>query len=246
MGIWNRPFTMVKPKKLTPSGVKDSLERRATFGDEGTVVHHGQRGNLHRRDPKHELHLQAADARVPVIQLPVPVCKAPVESQDFLIDCCFAAFAGVRQVISMAEALCGSCHRMTAGAQLSYKWADEKNPKPRELNALDYMRALQAWGHSVFDERTIASMPPGGDRKTLQTLLRRCFRVYAHLYIEHYEQLSYRRNIPLINAYFKEFLRIVAVVDLVPESQMKPLALLITRFEEQQEERRDELAMLYN
>ena len=70
----------------------------------------------------------------------------------------------------------------------------------------------------------------------MKKIFRRLFRVYAHIYHSHFNQVCDLGEEAHLNSLFKHFIFFVREFDLVDEKQLEPLKALITRFESETEE----------
>lgn len=86
---------------------------------------------------------------------------------------------------------------MSAGKRFEYHWQDTSTVeyrRPVRLSAPEYIDCLFAWAQRQLDDDTIfpsavgAPFPPKFEA-TVKALLRRLFRVYAHIYLSHFQQI---------------------------------------------------------
>ncbi|KAH6914966.1 mps one binder kinase activator-like 1 [Coprinopsis sp. MPI-PUGE-AT-0042] len=107
------------------------------------------------------------------------------------------------------------CPVMSAGPRYEYLWEDgAKYRRPAKLPAPEYVDALMNWAQGLLDDESvfpnkigaICSLPvasrqvlsgsrdtgvpfPRNFRDTVRTIVRRLFRVYAHIYSNHFDQI---------------------------------------------------------
>ncbi|GJJ07599.1 hypothetical protein Clacol_001802 [Clathrus columnatus] len=87
------------------------------------------------------------------------------------------------------------CPIMSAGPRYEYLWEDGiKYKRPTKLAAPDYVDALMNWAQSLLDDENVfpnkIGVPfPKTFRDTVRTIVRRLFRVYAHLYSNHFDHI---------------------------------------------------------
>lgn len=62
-----------------------------------------------------------------------------------------------------------------------------------------------------------------------QTIMKRLFRVYAHIYHEHFDRVDQLKAIPHLNTSFKHFILFVQEFNLIDEKQLAPLQDLIQK-----------------
>jgi len=66
--------------------------------------------------------------------------------------------------------------------------------RPTKLPAPEYVDALMNWAQNILDDETVFPSKPGVPfppkfRDTVRTIVRRLFRVYAHIYSNHFDQI---------------------------------------------------------
>lgn len=84
------------------------------------------------------------------------------------------------------------CH---PSSRYEYLWEDGvKFKRPTKLPAPEYVDALMNWAQSILDDEStfpnkIGVPFPRNFRDTVRTIVRRLFRVYAHIYSNHFDQI---------------------------------------------------------
>ena len=127
------------------------------------------------------------------------------------------------------------CPTMSAGPQYEYLWADGVRVKtPIKLSAPDYVNELFDWVEEQLDDPSIFPRGLGGafPRDFLiivKTILKRLFRVYAHMYHSHFRQIMALELEPHLNTCFRHFILFVQEFDLVDEKESAPMKELIDR-----------------
>ena len=126
---------------------------------------------------------------------------------------------------------------MSAGPSYHFLWQDSSSTeyaKPTKLSARKYMEELLTWA-----EKQVAAFPSGGEAfpeefasETVPRIMRRLFRIYAHIYYHHYDSIVAMEAITHLNTCFKHFIFLAKRFTLIPEAEMAPLAELISSFEE--------------
>ena len=108
--------------------------------------------------------------------------------------------------------------------QYEYRWADGvKFKKPVEVSAPAYTALLMEWiEHLLDDERVFpvaAGIPfPSDFVDTVRKIFRRLFRVYAHIYHSHFNQVCELGEEAHLNTLFKHFIYFCHYYDLIGES----------------------------
>eukprot|EP00898_Chlorokybus_atmophyticus_P008772 jgi/Chlat1/8897/Chrsp92S08209 len=128
------------------------------------------------------------------------------------------------------------CPRMTAGANFEYRWADGvKIKKPIEVSAPEYVEYLMSWIESqlddehVFPQRLGAAFPKSF-LETVRTIFKRLFRVYAHIYHNHFQKICSLGEEAHLNTCFKHFIYFTQQFNLIDRRELAPLQELIDSF----------------
>ncbi|WWC98885.1 hypothetical protein V866_005779 [Kwoniella sp. B9012] len=121
------------------------------------------------------------------------------------------------------------CPIMNAGPKYEYFWEDgEKYKKPTHLSAPAYVEALMTWTQSILDDekhfpQQIGKRFPPTFMNTAKTILRRLFRVYAHIYHSHFDQVCALGIEAHLNTNYRHFLLFVDEFQLLSEKDLIPL-----------------------
>eukprot|EP01112_Ceratiomyxa_fruticulosa_P017274 TRINITY_DN534_c0_g1_i6.p1 TRINITY_DN534_c0_g1~~TRINITY_DN534_c0_g1_i6.p1 ORF type:complete len:216 (-),score=47.87 TRINITY_DN534_c0_g1_i6:419-1066(-) len=125
-----------------------------------------------------------------------------------------------------------TCPQMTAGAKVTYYWAESKKDKPVSLPAPDYIEHLILWVSEQLDNPDIFPVSSAFGKQFLPTvkkILSRMFRVYAHIFHSHWEKVKALGAEAHINTCFKHFYFFVSEFELVEEKDLQPLQPLIDK-----------------
>lgn len=124
------------------------------------------------------------------------------------------------------------CPVMCAGPRFEYHWQDPTSVKYRRstrLSAPDYIECLLNWTQAQIDDETLfpvnssTDFPPNFvDR--VKAILRRLFRIYAHIYNHHFAQVCALRLEVHLNTSYRHFFLFVSEYKLVDPKEMIPLA----------------------
>ena len=71
---------------------------------------------------------------------------------------------------------------------------------------------------------------PKNFKQEIQVILKRLFRVFAHIYFVHFEKIQELQAEGHLNVSFKYFVLFVTEFNLVDKKEMAPLASLIEKF----------------
>lgn len=134
-------------------------------------------------------------------------------------------------------ALCNEehCPVMSAGPQYEYLWADGVKVKsPVKLSAQKYTNALFDWVEEQLDDPSLFPRGIGGKFPrdfiaVVKTILKRLFRVYAHIYHSHFRQILALEMESHLNTCFRHFILFVREFELVDENDLAPMHELILR-----------------
>ena|SRR5580704_15959900 len=108
-----------------------------------------------------------------------------------------------------------ACPTMSAGQRYEYLWADpsstsKSRAEPIKMSAPEYVDTLMTYIQSNIDDETIfpskIGVPfPKGFSSVVRTIWRRLFRVYAHVYCEHFSVVVGLGLESHLNTSFKHF-----------------------------------------
>ncbi|CAG9320085.1 unnamed protein product [Blepharisma stoltei] len=131
-----------------------------------------------------------------------------------------------------------SCRVMSAGPRYEFRWTDQNSPIPLQLSAPQYINKLMEWIEGKLNDRNLFPTELGVDFPSnfipsVKVMLKRLFRVYAHLYHTHMQKIIEVEMLRHINTSFKHFLFFVLRFDLVSEEEMSSLGELIKEFKDE-------------
>eukprot|EP01086_Lenisia_limosa_P006670 TRINITY_DN25686_c0_g1_i1.p1 TRINITY_DN25686_c0_g1~~TRINITY_DN25686_c0_g1_i1.p1 ORF type:complete len:211 (-),score=42.58 TRINITY_DN25686_c0_g1_i1:84-716(-) len=121
------------------------------------------------------------------------------------------------------------CPQMNAGSEATYLWADgDKIKKPIECSAPAYIDYLMEWATSIMEDSTIfpstTDQPfPKHFHSTVKRIFKRFFRVFAHMYRVHFQDIESLGEVAHINTMFKHFALFVTEFNLIDIKDMSPL-----------------------
>eukprot|EP00011_Vannellida_sp_DIVA3-517-6-12_P008094 CAMPEP_0114612202 /NCGR_PEP_ID=MMETSP0168-20121206/4502_1 /TAXON_ID=95228 ORGANISM="Vannella sp., Strain DIVA3 517/6/12" /NCGR_SAMPLE_ID=MMETSP0168 /ASSEMBLY_ACC=CAM_ASM_000044 /LENGTH=217 /DNA_ID=CAMNT_0001823183 /DNA_START=82 /DNA_END=735 /DNA_ORIENTATION=+ len=126
-----------------------------------------------------------------------------------------------------------SCPTMSAGPKFEYFWADgEKVKKPIKVTAPEYMEYLMTWVQDTLDNESIfpsrVDVPfPRQFQAVVKNIFKRLFRVYAHIYYNHFQKIVSLGEEAHLNTCFKHFYLFINEFNLVDKRETAPLQELI-------------------
>ncbi|KAL0426796.1 UNVERIFIED_CONTAM: MOB kinase activator-like 1A [Sesamum latifolium] len=120
-----------------------------------------------------------------------------------------------------------SCPTMSAGPKYEYRWADGITiKKPIEVSAPKYVEYLMDWIEAQLDNESIfpksAPFPPNF-QDVVKTILKRLFRVYAHIYHSHFQKIVSLKEEAHLNTCFKHFVLFTWEFCLIDKGELAPL-----------------------
>ncbi|VDD75384.1 unnamed protein product [Mesocestoides corti] len=126
-----------------------------------------------------------------------------------------------------------TCPIMSAGPRYEYYWADGQTvKKPVKCSAPRYINNLMTWtqnqleNEAIFPSKIGVPFPPNF-LKVAKAILKRLFRVYAHIYNVHFREVQLLDEATHLNTSFKHFVYFVLEFDLVRSAELEPLQAVI-------------------
>uniref|UniRef100_A0A672QA83 MOB kinase activator 1A-like n=1 Tax=Sinocyclocheilus grahami TaxID=75366 RepID=A0A672QA83_SINGR len=116
-----------------------------------------------------------------------------------------------------------------------YHWADGTNiKKPIKCSAPKYIDYLMTWVQDQLDDETLfpskIGVPfPKNFMSVAKTILKRLFRVYAHIYHQHFDSVMQLQEEAHLNTSFKHFIFFVQEFNLIDRRELAPLQDLIEK-----------------
>ncbi|XP_065178783.1 MOB kinase activator 1A-like [Sycon ciliatum] len=128
-----------------------------------------------------------------------------------------------------------SCPVMSAGPRYEYHWADGQNvKKPVKCSAPKYMDYLMSWIQEQLDDESIFPSKvgvafPKSFMNVAKTIFKRLFRVYGHIYHQHFQSVISLGEEAHLNTSFKHYILFVQEFNLIDKRELQPLAELIEK-----------------
>ena len=128
-----------------------------------------------------------------------------------------------------------TCPVMSAGAKYEYHWADGKGVVvPIKCSAPKYIDFLMTWINDQVEDEAVFPSKIGAQfpRNFLsigKLILKRLFRVYAHVYHQHFKEVVALGQEAHVNTGLKHFVFFVKEFDLIDSKELAPLQELIGR-----------------
>ena len=168
-----------------------------------------------------------SSSQVPSSEVPsseVPSSEVPTVGRDvWLATHTYDFFNEISVIYGTVVAHCtvDSCPCMSAGPRYKYKWADGIVVKsPIVLPAQEYITLLLDWVDTQLpllrkDQNSKKVVSDGRLEEIVSCVLKRLFRVYAHMYHSHYPIFCKMGLDKCLNACFGRFIWFVNVFELV-------------------------------
>ena len=126
------------------------------------------------------------------------------------------------------------CPIMSAGSKYEYLWKDESMKRPEPKSAPVYIDLLMTWVQRLIDDESVfpqkVGVPfPSTFMKTIKSIYRRLFRVFAHIYYSHLDQVVTLGLEAHLNTTLKHFVFFVREFNLVPNAELAPLQSFIEK-----------------
>jgi len=122
-----------------------------------------------------------------------------------------------------------TCPVMGAGPKYEYLWADGKEiKKPIKVSAPEYADYLMTWVQNQLEDETLFPVSddvpfPKRFRDAVKNIFKRLFRIYAHIYYSHAQEIVELGVEAHLNTAFKHFYLFIREFNLVDEKEMAPL-----------------------
>eukprot|EP01130_Rhizamoeba_saxonica_P006124 TRINITY_DN2431_c1_g1_i1.p1 TRINITY_DN2431_c1_g1~~TRINITY_DN2431_c1_g1_i1.p1 ORF type:complete len:242 (-),score=36.81 TRINITY_DN2431_c1_g1_i1:43-768(-) len=125
------------------------------------------------------------------------------------------------------------CPIMSAGSRFEYLWADPGSKvRPQPVPAIQYIDNVLNWVKNLLEDEEIFPSSyedsfPSNFAKIIKNVYKKLFRIYAHIYYSHFEQIMQSGEEAHLNTCFKHFYFFIREFRLVDDREMAPLAELI-------------------
>ncbi len=131
-----------------------------------------------------------------------------------------------------------TCPRMIATNEYEYLWSFEKGTAPVSVSAPKYVECLMRWCQDQFDDETIfpsrkdGVFPEKFPERVVIPMLRRLFRVYAHIYCHHFNEILELNLQTVLNTSFRHFILFAQEFNLLRSADYGPLLELVTELKD--------------
>lgn len=129
-----------------------------------------------------------------------------------------------------------TCPRMIATQEYEYLWQDPMNRKkpPVSMSAPGYVEALMTWIQGFLDDDSVfptkMGVPfPRQFPALVRTIMKRLFRVYAHMYCHHFDEINKLGLQTHLNTSLKHFVLFCREFNLLAQKDYGPMVDLVAR-----------------
>lgn len=130
------------------------------------------------------------------------------------------------------------CPRMIATNEYEYLWSFERGTAPISVSAPKYVECLMRWCQDQFDDENIfpsrkdGVFPEKFPERVVIPMLRRLFRVYAHIYCHHFNEILELNLQTVLNTSFRHFILFSQEFNLLRSGDYGPLLELVTELKD--------------
>lgn len=129
-----------------------------------------------------------------------------------------------------------TCPRMIATQEYEYLWQDPMNRRkpPVSMFAPGYVEALMTWIQGFLDDESVfptkMGVPfPRQFPALVKTIMKRLFRVYAHMYCHHFDEINELGIQAHLNTSLKHFVLFCREFHLLQPKDYGPMGDLVSR-----------------
>ncbi|CAG8579371.1 7152_t:CDS:2 [Racocetra fulgida] len=112
---------------------------------------------------------------------------------------------------------------------------DQNQKKSTKLPAPTYIDYVMTWVQNLVNDENVFPTKaefPKNFAQIVRSIFKECFRVFAHIYYQHYEQILHLREEKQFNSLFAHFISFAKEFNLLPDKkEIAPLEELITYME---------------
>jgi len=132
-----------------------------------------------------------------------------------------------------------TCPVMSCGTKYEYLWADANNPRfkrPVKVSAPEYADLLMTWVQNIFEDEKMFPIDedhpfPPNFVSVMKNVFKRLFRIYAHTYYSHSQEIVNLGVEAHLNSSFKHFYLFIKEFQLVDPQELAPLQDRIDQIE---------------
>ncbi|KAK9481103.1 Mob1/phocein [Lipomyces japonicus] len=159
-----------------------------------------------------------------------------VDMGEWLALNAFEFFTYLNLFYGIISEFCTSstCSSMSAGPGIDYTWLDMSKKQIR-LPASTYIDYVLTWTNNKLNDQTLfptkAGVPlPAHFPQTLQNIFKQMFRIFAHIYHNHFDTIVHLGLEAHWNSFFAHFISFSKEFELLDDREVEPLKELIDSF----------------
>ncbi|CCJ31331.1 unnamed protein product [Pneumocystis jirovecii] len=156
-----------------------------------------------------------------------------IDLNEWLALNVFEFFTYLNQFYAVFAEFCTpqNCPSMSAGTNINYMWFDN-NRKQIQLSAPQYIDCVLAWvNNRLSDENTFPTKAghafPPNFFIIVKSMYKQLFRVFAHIYYSHFDQILHLSLEAHWNSFFAHFISFGKEFELLDKHDIDPLRDLI-------------------
>ncbi|KAJ3300078.1 MOB kinase activator 1B [Borealophlyctis nickersoniae] len=128
------------------------------------------------------------------------------------------------------------CPVMNAGPSVEYTWTDSQR-RSVKVPAPQYVDYVMTWIQNILNDENVFPTRGGADfprdfQNAIRLIFKQLFRVFAHIYHNHFEKILHMSAEGHLNTLFAHFVCFAREFDLVDKKEMAPLAEFISELEQ--------------
>ncbi|CCK70456.1 Mob1p KNAG_0E01940 [Huiozyma naganishii CBS 8797] len=133
-----------------------------------------------------------------------------------------------------------TCPRMIATNEYEYLWSFQRGQAPISVSAPKYVECLMKWCQEQFDDEAVfpsrkdGVFPARFCDKVVIPILRRLFRVYAHIYCHHFNEILELNLQTVLNTSFRHFILFAQEFNLLRDADYGPLLELVSELKDRE------------
>ncbi|KAG9286598.1 hypothetical protein G9A89_005366 [Geosiphon pyriformis] len=164
---------------------------------------------------------------------PIVMLPKYVDEDEWLAVNVFEFFTYLNLFYGSITDFCtsSSCPSMCAGPGVEFSWIDHTR-KSTKLPAPTYIDYVMTWIQNLLNDESTFPTKAGREfppefKQTVKSIFKQSFRVFAHIYHNHYDKVLHLREEGHFNSLFAHFISFAKEFALLDKKEMGPLEELI-------------------
>lgn len=224
--------TFIRNPELSPASSKRQQEYYQTIGSAGAP--NERRVSSHKEIREYaEQTLGSGSALAQAVKLPTGE-----DTNEWFAVNVVNFYNQINMLYGTITEFCSpkSCPRMIATQEYEYLWQDPMNRRkpPVSMSAPGYVEALMTWIQGFLDDESVfptkMGVPfPRQFPALVKTIMKRLFRVYAHMYCHHFDEINELGIQTHLNTSLKHFVLFCREFNLLQPKDYGPMGDLVAR-----------------